>query len=375
MSVSDGARVRVYHGWTRRYLGDLVGLGAVEMSFDQHGPAEARIEGPRGLPQWTLDRIAPGARGVFIEIDARAIGIPDVWLGQATLPQDRPGSPVTIQCLGPESWLDKIGVAGQEIITRPAGAIIARELARLDVDSGLVIGDELHHGGVGEFDLAGHSLWSLMTELEDARLERFCLKAIPGQARLRVAWRDRMDARDNTGYILSRENMADDYQVAARLDTEVLSVAGVANSYEWGSQQSAAAVAVQGSAAMGLLAGLGSTGLAATAARVTGQGPTALAAHIPGLNAMRQQLESEAKRRRTATGSLSGRVVGTQTADMWGKVTPSDLVSVRLEDDSLSLFRASIGQLTSVSYALGLETAMAVSAELWALESAAGEGQ
>jgi hypothetical protein len=368
-----GYRVRVYHGWTRRYLGDLTGLGIVEMSFDQHGPAEARIEGPRGLPQWTIDRLAPGARGVYIEIDGRAAGIPEVWLGQATLPQDRSGAPVTIQCLGPEVWLSEIGVASQEIITRPAGAIIEREIARSDVDSGLVIGSALHHGGVGEFDLSGHSIWSLLTDLEDGRLERFYLRAIPGQAKLQLTWTDRLDARDNTGLVLTPENLADDYQVAARLDTQVLSVAGVANSHDWGSQQNAAAVAVQGSAAMGLLAGLSSTGLASQASRVTGQGPTAIASHVPGLNAMRAILEGEAKRRRTATGSLSGRVVGTARADMWGRVSPNDLVSARLGDESLGLFRNSVGQLTSVSYSLGLDVAMAISAELWALESAAGE--
>lgn len=370
---SCGYRVRVYHGWTRRYLGDLTGLGIIEMSFDQHGPAEARLEGPRGMPQWTIDRIAPGARGVYIEIDARAAGIPDVWLGQATLPQDRSGSPVTIQCLGPEVWLSEIGVASQEIVTRPAGAIIEREIARSDVDSGLVIGSALHHGGVGEFDLAGHSVWSLLTDLEDDRLERFYLRAIPGQAKLQLTWTDRLDARDNTGFTLTPENLADDYQVAARLDTKVLSVAGIANSQEWGSQQNAAAVAVQGSAALGLLAGLASTGLAAQASRVTGQGPTAIASHVPGLNAMRSILESEAKRRRTATGSLSGRVVGTARVDLWGKVVPNDLISARLPDDALGLFRNSVGQLTSVSYSLGQEAAMAISAELWALESAAGE--
>lgn len=370
-----GYRVRIYHGWTRAYLGDLTDLGAVEMAFDQHGPASARVEGPRGLPQWTIERVAPGSRGVFVEIDARAAGIPEVWLGMALLPQDRPGSPVTLQCVGPEAWLDAIGVASQEIVTRPAGAIVARELLRSDVDHGLIASQELHHGGVGEFDMAGHSLWSLMTDLEDGRLERFYLKAIPGTARLQVFWRDRMDARDNTSMILSPENLADDYQVAARLDTEVLSIAGVANSYEWGSRNSAAAVAVQGAAVVGLLPGLSALTLAATAARLTGQGPTALASHVPGLNALRQQLESEAKRRRTATGTLSGRVVGTQGADMWGRITPNDLISARLPDDSLGLFRNAIGQLTSVSYGLGLETLMAISAELWSLESPSGEGQ
>src|SRR5690606_33848238 len=192
-----------YHGEAGEYLEDWSQYGTVEITFGAYGPDVARLDVPRHAPFLHHTRSLPGGVGVFVEIDGRGLGVPDVWLGRMLAPQfDGDGATVTLSLKGPEEWLSRIGAPLAGATAAPSASVVASAIQAAAVDTRLVMDAA---GGTRwsrvPIDLAGESLWALMIACAEQRGEEFWLAPRPGRVLCDVAWRHPLDSPDHSGRV------------------------------------------------------------------------------------------------------------------------------------------------------------------------------
>lgn len=162
--------------------------GDLQVGWDQVGPAAASMSVPYGTVTRSL--LEPGGAPVLCEVDARAEGVPEVWLGIFTGIDAASGQgPRGLSFEGPAAWLDADSavVGARENVTMSPGELVRRVISQHPLDLRLDVAD-IYPGPGLPIELSGQSVWGLMTDLATRTAEEPRLVAIPGRARLALSW-------------------------------------------------------------------------------------------------------------------------------------------------------------------------------------------
>jgi len=363
--------VRIYHGLSFEPLGEWAGIGAVSIAYDEHGPASADITLARNSAYLLADAIAPGGIGVVVEIDARdlgvdiesrAIGIPDVWLGRVqTLPASSRGATCTVALGGPSTWLERITVARQAASTESAGSIARRLVEQYPIGR-VSPGPVTYRGPGGEMDVGGQALWSALTSMADDRGETFTLTAVPGEARMLLDWRHPLQSEDRTASVVLIEGSNIEWDTTFQLDTMASDLIGVAESFAAGPGAVAASVSAPASARFGRLAALTAV-LGSSAARAVVEGGEAIIRpDIP----TRAELELvlAAKLRTMMVPPILLQATVTDPA-MWRHLEPGVLVTTYITDPMGLFTGGAVARVLDRAFDVWPTLACTVGLELW----------
>lgn len=189
--VSISTRIRLFHGETGEFIREVKGWTGLQVGFDLTGPVSGDTGLPYGHPCVSRSVLMAGGIPVFAEVDARGRGIQEVWFGRVDgidVASGRGERSVALK--GPEVWLgaDDTVVRARETVTMTAGEFVRRLFADYPVDLKVDVGGQVYSGEARPIELAGQSVWGLLTDLADQTGEEFRFVAKPGEARLELLW-------------------------------------------------------------------------------------------------------------------------------------------------------------------------------------------
>lgn len=337
-------------------------LAPFDIAFGAAGPMASTITHDSGAAAVTLSALIPDGNPILLEVDARQLGVPDVWLGRATQwSEDVTAGTFTVSLAGPESWLSQLGIQSMSLRRDAAGSLVREIVAQHPGPHRLEIGT-INRGAIVETQLSGSSLWSMMQDLASRTGEEPVLTALPGEARLRLDWRDPFDVPDaRRAVTLIEGRTVGQVQLGGNLAASPAELVGVAQSTLQTNRGRSAAVAWPGRPALGKRAALATAMRTRTAQQLAG-GPVTLAVDSPGYDQLVRQLTSELRRRRPTGG---GTAVVLDTA-LYPYMRPRTLVSASLSD-SLGIYRRAVAQIRTVTWSLSASVVdrCTISFELW----------
>ncbi len=203
-------RVRLYHGES----GDAIGaagvesLRIVEVGYDLHGSARARIELAPCAQMARLERHAPGGLGAFLAVESEDLGLPMRWLGViARSGRGEAGRGRVLEADGPARYLDEVATGPVAESRRPAAEILRAVLESLPGESWMA-GVTQGRGGRGRAGLherGATSLWALARDLAEARLEAFEVRPRDAGVRADLHWMGLDGGLDLSGRLTLRE--------------------------------------------------------------------------------------------------------------------------------------------------------------------------
>lgn len=355
--------VRAYDGISAAPLGEITGLGEVEIAFDLTGPAEATVNLPRNSSHLAAAQLFPGGRGVYYEIDARGMGVPEVWLGRVLNPQASSRRPTcTLRCGGPDSWLDQETVGGYRRITGAAAdimrAVLESHPTPLRVRSG-----RLDRGAAAEIQAGGQTVWGLAKSLADDRGESFCLTAVPGQVTFVMDWHTAPDRRSLD--IELREGINCEWDLAYDLNPPLADLIALGDSYGQSRGVTTSATAPAPSIPfLGRRAAASAVLAAPISAVVRGVTAGVMVIRPDLLNRAALEAAAEAVLRRHLTPVLAATVEITDRG-LWG-IKPGDVVPTRWPSEPTGIWSSAYGLVRTTSYQLAPSPAMRLSIDLWA---------
>jgi len=363
--------VRAYHGESAEFLESWDETDAVEIAFEGYGPETARVVVPRTAPFVHRSRSAPGGTGVFLEIDATGLGVPDVWTGRIEGGQySGDGADWTAQVAGPRSWIEEIGVAEMGK-TRECAAVLVRRAfeaasaptyCRIDPQSGYV--------GVGADDTpGGGDLWALATDITAKRGEEVFLVADRGAVGYTLYVRHPLGSPDLSPYCTLRHGDNCTLSSSANnLKRPRAELVGVANSYLAGAGLQVASVAAPAGARLGLRAALAAPVHSATARALTGTTLAVMSPETPTIAALELELATTLRRAMAPTQAV-------QLADvdvaLWPYMRPGYVVGASLPDPQ-GYFTRALLRIRTATFRVRPDLACSISGELWALEGQDG---
>lgn len=366
--------IRAYHGESGEPLEVWTDFGTVEVSFSRTGPDTAKIDVPRTAPYLHHRRSMPGGVGVFLEVDGRAMGAPDIWTGRLLSPQfSGDGETVSLSLKGPEEWLSRIGVPVVGRHTAPAAAIVQDAIQACPAATWLSERVQVGSGYAAiPHETSGEALWPLMSGLAEARGEEFRLVARPGTVLFDLHWGHPLGAVDASAEVVLVHGKNCSLSSSAILAGLPLSeLVGVALSFGEGADVSGALVKSAPVSRWGrsnaLTAALSSTSVR----RLAGSGAASEALPAPELTseqALIAMLETTLRREMVATATAQIQDV---EPDLWRHLSPGTLVSCRLPDPS-GLFSAAVARIRTATFRLAPELGCSLSLELWRLEDQHG---
>ncbi len=366
--------IRAYHGESGEPLEVWTDFGSVEVSFSQAAPDSAKIDAPRTAPYLHHRRSMPGGVGVFLEVDGRALGAPEVWTGRMLSPQfSGDGETVGLNMKGPEEWLSRIGVPLQGRHTGPAAGIVQAAIQACPAQTWLAPTVQAVTAlSSVPHETSGEALWPLMVGLAESRGEEFRLVARPGRVFFDVHWGHPLGAPDATADVVLVHGKNCTLSSSAVLAGLPLSeLVGVALSYGEGADVAGALVKTAPSSRWGRSNAL-TAAMATTSVRrlaVSGAASEALPApEITSEPALTAMLEATLRREMVATATAQ--VQDVEPA-LWPYLVTGALVSTRLPDPC-GLFTAAVGRIRTVTFRLAPELACSLSLELWRLEDQHG---
>lgn len=364
-------RIRAYHGEAAEYIEDWAEYGTVEVTFSAYGPDVARIDVPRTAPFLHHTRSLPGGVGVFLEIDGRDFGVPDVWLGRMLAPQfDGDGAAVALSLKGPEEWLSRIGTPLSGATSAPSAAVVASAIQASRVQTHLVMdaasGSRWSRVPV---DLSGESLWALMTALAEQRGEEFWLAPRSGRVLCDVAWRHPLDSPDRSGEVtLEHGENCTLSSSALAVGMPLSEAVGIASSYAEGAEVAAALVKAPPAARLGLRDALTAALSSLTVRRLAGVGTSQAipAPEITSQAALEAMLEATLRREMVATCAVQ---VADIDMDLWPHLRPGTLLGAMFPDP-FGLFEDAVVRVRTATFALAPTLSASISGELWAIGAA-----
>lgn len=371
--VVRALHLRAYHGEAGEYIEDWPEYGVVELAFGLQGPDTARLEVPRTAPFLHHTRSLPGGVGVFVEVDARSLGVPDIWTGRLLAPQfDGDGAAVTLSLKGPEEWLSRIGVplAGQS--ARPSADVARDALAACPAETWV----RVPRAGTGTrwsrvpHDLTGQTLWALLAGLAETRGEEFTLTARPRRVMFDIAWRHPLDAPE-AEVTLDHGRNCTLSSSALNLGLPLQDAVGVALSYGAGGEVVGALVKAPASARLGLRNGLAAAMNSLAVRKLAGTGSASEALPAPEVTsqaALEAMLEAILRREMAATATVQIQDVERR---LWPHLRPGTLVRTRLPDP-FGLFEDALMRIRTATFRLAPDLACALSGDLWSMGVAHG---
>lgn len=339
-------RVRAYDGWSGQYIEDWYDMSAIELVYEMYGPEQARITAPASMPYWHHRRCMPGGRGVYIEIDPRAYGLP-VWTGRLVNPQPSSGSPdLSAQIAGPRTWLERYHVPVGNPTTEPAGRIVYDALAqahasppvRMDVSG-------LYRGQGGKEDLAGRTVWDLLSGLSEARGEWPYFTATAGAIEYRLDWWHPLGAPDLTGAVILRDGENSRWDAVPEIEQKLDELMLIAQSWGIGNRVVGSKVRASPVRAFGRKAALSAVVNSAIVQGAAGGSLTIVNASVPSYQGA--LVAAEAQLRRLVNSVLPVRIEVLDPT-LWPMLRPGVLVSGRW-DDPHGLFGRSVVQIETMT--------------------------
>jgi len=376
LAPSRALTVRAYHGEAGDYIEDWPGLGVVEITFSQYGPDVAHVEAPRTARYLHHTRSMPGGVGVFVEVDGRGLGVPDVWTGRMQTPQfdgESPGIPLPLK--GPEEWLSRIGVPLAGTTAAPSADIVrtAIDSARVPTWLRMGTGSPTRWSRV-PFDLTGQTFWAIMTALAEQRGEEFWMAPRAGSVLFDVDWRHPLDAPDASGQVTLEHGYNCSLSSSAlNAGLPLQDAVGVALSLGEGAEVAAALVKAPPTARLGLRDALTASLSSLTVRRLAGVGTSGAipAPEITSQQALEAMLEATLRRELSATATIQVQDVDPA---LWPWLRPGTLVGTRMPwpVDPTGLFEAAIARIRTATFSLAPTLGCSLSLDLWSLDNARG---
>lgn len=367
-------------------LSRLADFGSVEVAFDQHGAATAKVTVPRLVdgspnPRLLQPALFPDGAGALIEIDGRdlgtnergdPIGVPDVWLGRVTDPEggDTGTAEATLTASGPAVDLDQETLPALSVPITGSGGDIARAIVQnYPNDLRIEIG-EIQAGIPAPTTVDGGSVWGLLTSLAEDRGEEFRLTALPGRGRWRLDWFDALAAPDLTGgagpqVVLYDDGVRQNCRITpayklTRPRTEV-----VAAGAGWRNGGQLAVKAGTTSVVMGRKGSLMAAANTTLVQRLAGGQNAFMRPDLSSLPAL--EAAAAAELRRLMRPVLPVRIEVMDTG-LWRYMRPLNIVLVRLPKEMTGLFRKCSVQIRTATFSLTPPLGCTVSGELWAVD-------
>lgn len=333
-------------------LRDVAEWTGLDISFDRFGPTQAAITLRRGTGDAHYSVLLPGGDGALVAVDARDLGVPDAWLGQAesadeTLTHAAAEGALPVSVAGPWAWLDDLGIHDFPDRHAPAGAIIAEIVGGHAGAHRLRIGT-LHTGAPISYSAGGQSVGGLLKDLSGITWEYPLLTALPGDSRLTLDWLHPLsvpDARRAVTLLPGRN--CTDVNLTTKLRRTAAEVVAVAQSYVQGTGAQTIAMRGPAGAVVGRRAALAMSTYAAPAGQLAG-GPVVIRQDLPSLSTIEQ--EAAAALRRSVPIMPGGSATITD-ATLYPAMRPNAVLSAVFED-GMGLWGRCLVQIRTATWTL-----------------------
>lgn len=357
--------IRAYNGESAGYITDWTDFDGVEIAFDEHGPADARVTVPRCSTFLHHSQSAPGGVGAFVEVDATGLGVPDLWTGRLLAPQySGDGPTVSLALKGPQEWLDKLGVPAAAAEVGTSADIVRDALAALPAPSWVRFDDRASAAGLVVADRTdARSMWGLMTDLATSRGETFFLTPASGVDFL-LTWGHPVASRHVAGVTLAHGVNATMGQSASSFGLTLDELVGVAESYGVGADVVGAIVSRPAGPIVGLRDALAAPVEVAAIRELVGQGKTGAIPAVGETTAASLEVMLATMLRRASIPQIHAQFTDV-ACDLWPSMRPGNVVSVAAPDP-FGYFESAYGRITSVTFRVTPPVACNVSVELWA---------
>ena len=355
--------VRSYDGIAASAIGEIAGFTEVEIAFDEFGPAEATVNLPRSSGHLAAGQLFPGGIGAYYEIDAREMGVPDVWLGRVVTPQaGSQRATCTLRCEGPRAWLDQETVGGFWRVSGSAADIMGAAIKSHPTPLRVTVG-RLARGPAAEIQAGGQTVWGLAETLAKDRGESFGLTATPGRVALVLDWYTVPDRRALD--IDLREGVNCEWELAYNLNPPFADLITLGDSFgQSRGITKAASVQAPSVPALGRRAALAAVLAAPITATVRGVASGVMAVRPDLLNRAALEAAALATLRSSLTPILAATVEITDRS-LWG-IRPGDVVPTRWPSEPTGVWASAYALVRTTSYQLAPTPAMRASVELWA---------
>lgn len=369
-SVGTDVVVRIYDGESGASLGEWANVTVLSITFGVHGPETATVGLPREVdgalnPALHYRRLMPGFRGVFVEVDARALGVEEVWLGRATnAPVGSTQAEVQVSCQGPNRILERESVPVESEFMAAAGPAIRQLLIRHPTPL-RVMPDAFEEGPAIVVSLGGASLWEAITSIEDMSLGRLYFTGIPGEATWRASYRSQIvPAPDERSRLVLDDGFNAEWDIDNDLDPGTDQLVLVGQSFTDGQDNNAVRAFAPGGLVLGRQAALTATVQSAVATAVSGQGETAVRPDLAALPALVSQVDAELR-----AGLYPPVVASVRVLDqgLWPRLRVGMIVETRFRKDPLGLFTRALAEVQQITWGLKPQRTCDLGIELWAL--------
>lgn len=355
--------IRSYDGIGASPIGEITGFTEVEIAFDEFGPAEATVNLPRASGHLAAGQLFPGGIGAYYEIDAREMGVPEVWLGRVVTPQaGSQRATCTLRCEGPKAWLDQETVGGYWRVAGAAADIMRAAIQSHPTPLRIKVG-RFARGTAAEVQAGGQTVWGLAEGLAKDRGESFGLSAIPGSVVLIMDWYTAPDRRVLD--IELREGVNCEWDLAYNLNPPFADLIALGDSFgQSRGITKAATVQAPSVPALGRRGALAAVLAAPITAVVRGVAGGVMAVRPDLLNRAALEAAALATLRRNLTPTLAATVEITDRS-LWG-IKPGDVVPTRWPSEPTGVWASAYALVRTTSYQLAPTPAMRLSVELWA---------
>lgn len=346
--------VRTYDSATGAPVDEWINPVGCDIVFGAHGPEQATVTLSKTTDTGALNpalhytRIMPGNQGVIVEIDARGLGIEDVWLGRALhLPRGSQKQTADIPCEGPHSWLARETVPARVAYDGTAGRMFAELLAGHPNNLRIVLGS-IDDGGAVDESPGGGTLWDAITGLEERTLGRAYFSAIPGAARLVADWRDQMSARDDgRGMVVLVEGVNCEWDADADLSPPFDAMLVAGRAFGDATVDGAVVARAPGGPVLGRLAALTAPVASPVASSLAGQGGAQIRPDLGGLASLHSQAEAAVRGQLTTSQVASVRITDLTPAFL-RQLRVGRLVETRF-NDPLGLFSRAVAEVQQMT--------------------------
>lgn len=371
--VAGALVVRTYDAATGAPVDEWINPVACDFTFGEHGPEQATVTLPARTDTGALNpalshrRIMPGNRGVLVEIDARGLGIEDVWLGRSKRwPRGSQKPTVEVGCEGPHSWLSRETAPARVAFDGAAGRVFTDLLASHPNNLRLTLG-EVDDGPPVRLTLSGASLWDAISDLEGMTLGRAHFTALPGLARLVARWRDQLALRDDgRGMVVLEEGFNCEWEADGDLDApfETMLVAG--RSFGDATVDGAFVARAPSGPVLGRQAALSAVVTSPVASALAGQGGAQIRPDLGALPSLYSQTDA-ALRDQLAPPQVASVQITDLTPAFLRQLRVGRLVETRFGSDPSGLFTRSVAVIQQMSIGGAPDLSVQLGVELWAV--------
>ena len=342
----------------------------MDISFDRFGPTSAQITLRRGTADAHHSTLLPGGDGAILEVDARTLGVPDVWLGQVescdeTVTHAAAEGAFPVSVAGPFAWLDDIGIHAFPDRATTAGALVSEIVGAHTGPHRLRLGT-IHSGAAVPYSAGGQSIGGLLKDLAGITWEYPYLSALPGEARLRLDWLHPLGVPDARGAVtLLPGRNCTEVKLTSKLRRTAAEVVALGQSYVQGVGPASIAMRAPAGVIVGRRAALTMSTYAAVAGQLAG-GPVTIRQDLPALGAIEQEAASQL--RRSVPIMPGGSATITDSA-LFHAMRPNTIVSAVFAD-GLGLWGRCAVQIRTVTWSLDMDHVRkcSISVDLWSQE-------